>query len=300
MRRSLYSYRIVNVFAESPFSGKAVAVFPNASGLDTASMAAVARELHIPQTVFVLPPRDGSGTPKVRVFTPQVELPRGGLPMIATVFALQLDEQLGSALTRPDRFVIEEEEEAPVSVAFSAPVFTVRHEVPTFGPIYPERETAAAMLSLRPDQLAAAPVEVASSGVPYLMIPLKSAQVLAAAQLRGSIWERTLRSSSVPNVLAFTLKDVARAVLANLRVFTPEYGVLEESASESAVGPLLGYILRHQLAELPSAHSVVFQQGTEVGRPSYLHGAYERSGVELRVLRVGGQCIVMGEGAIYV
>jgi trans-2,3-dihydro-3-hydroxyanthranilate isomerase len=299
MRRSLYSYRIVNVFAESPFTGKAVAVFPDASGLDTASMAAVARELHFPQTVFVLPPRDGSGPPKVRVFTPQVELPRGGLPMIATVFALQLDKQPGAAFTRPDRFVLEEEEE-PVSVAFSAPVFTVRHEVPTFGPVYPERETAAAMLSLRPDQLAAAPVEVASSGVPYLMIPLKSAQVLAAAQLRGSIWERTLRSSSAPNVLAFTLKDVARAVLANLRVFTPEYGVFEESASESAVGPLLGYILRHNLAELPSAHSVVFQQGTEVGRPSYLHGAYERSGTELRLLRVGGQCIAMGEGNIYV
>src|SRR5690606_40069598 len=49
MRRTLYSYRIVNVFAETPFSGKAVAVFADASGLDTLSMAAVARELHFPQ-----------------------------------------------------------------------------------------------------------------------------------------------------------------------------------------------------------------------------------------------------------
>ncbi len=301
MRRTLYSYRIVNVFAETPFSGKAVAVFADASGLDTLSMAAVARELHFPQCVFVFPPGDGSDRPRVRVFTPTVELPRSGLPMIATVFAMHLDKQGGQhhGMAKPERIVLEQAEE-PVSVAFSAPVFTVRHEVPLFGNVYPERETAAALLSLRPDQLAASPVEVAWSGIPYLLIPLKGPQVLAAAKLRESIWERTLRYSEAPNVLTFTLRDVAPGVLANLRVFTPAYGVLEESASESAVGPLLGYILRHGLADLPIEHAVVFQQGAAVGRPSFLHTAYERSGVELVSLRVGGQCIVMGEGTIYV
>lgn len=301
MRRAPYSYRIVNVFADGPFAGKAVAVFADASGLDTVSMAAVARELHFPQSIFVFPPKDGSARPRVRVFTPSAELPRTGLPMIATVFALQLEQNGGGAapLSRPQRIVLEQAEE-PVSVAFSAPVFTVRHEPPVFGGVYPERETVAALLSLRPDQLGASPVEVAWSGIPYLIVPLKNLQALGAARLRESIWQRTLAGADAPNVLVFAIQDPARGPLASLRVFTPAYGVLEESASETAIGPLLGYLLRHDLVDLPAEYAVVFQQGDELGRPSTLHAAYTRSGNLLESLRVGGQCIAMGEGTIYV
>ncbi len=299
MRRTRYSYRIVNVFAESPFTGKSVAVFPDASGLDTQSMAAVARELRFPQCVFVFPPDSESHRPRVRVFTPTVELPRAGLPMIATVFVLHLNEQpIHHTPDQPERFVLDQAEE-PVSVAWSAPVFTVRHQVPVFGGTFPERETAAALLSLRPDQLAAAPIEVAWSGVPYLVVPLKSTQALASAKMRESIWERTLQHSEAPNVLTFALRGADRGALAHLRVFTPAYGILEEAASEDALGPVVGYVLRHGLADLPESYSLVFQQGGELGRPSTLHAAYEREGKELTSLRIGGQCIVMGEGSVY-
>src|SRR5690606_34868072 len=217
---------------------------------------------HFPQCVFVFPPGDGSDRPRVRVFTPTVELPRAGLPMIATVFAMHLDKQGGQhhGLAKPERIVLEQAEE-PVSVAFSAPVFTVRHEPPVFGGVYPERETVAALLSLRPDQLGASPVEVAWSGIPYLIVPLKNLQALGAARLRESIWHGTLAGSHAPHGLVFAIQDPARGPLASLRVFTPAYGVLEESASETAIGPLLGYLLRHDLVDLPAEYAVVFQQG---------------------------------------
>lgn len=301
MRRAPYSYRIVNVFTEHPFSGKAVAVFPNATGLDSAAMAAVARELRLPQCVFVFPPRDDSPRPRVRVFTPTVELPRAGLPMIATVFVLHLEqhEKQGETLARPHRVVLDQVE-GPVSVAFSAPIFTVRHDVPVFGGVYPERETVAALLSLRPDQLAATPLEIAWSGVPYLVVPVKGTTALSSVRLRESIWQRTLRYSECPNILVFARQDAKPGVLADLRVFTPAYGVTEESASESAVGPLLGYVVRHGLADLPEQSAVALHQGAELGRPSVLHATYSRMGREVTSLRIGGQCVIMGEGTIYV
>lgn len=306
MHRAPYSYRVVNVFTENPFSGKAVAVFPNATGLDAAAMSAVARELRLPQCVFVFPPKGDSPRPRVRVFTPLVELPRAGLPMIAAVFALHLEQRQGQSahgqspeLSSPERMVLDQVE-GPVSVAFAAPIFTVRHDVPVFGGVFQERETAAALLSLRPDQLGASPLEVAWSGVPYLMVPVKGAQALSSVKLRESIWERTLRYSDSPNILVFARRDTTPGVLADLRVFTPAYGIPEESASESAVGPLLGYIVRHGLADLPTESAVVLHQGADLGRPSVLHAIYGRSGRELISLRVGGQCVIMGEGTIYV
>lgn len=301
MHRAPYSYRVVNVFTENPFSGKAVAVFPNAAGLEPTAMAAVARELQLPQCVFVFPPRGDSPRPRVRVFTPTVELPRAGLPMIATVFALHLEqrEKQGEDLARPNRVVLDQVE-GPVSVAFSAPIFTVRHDVPVFGGVFQERETVAALLSLRPDQLAASPLEVAWSGVPYLVVPVKGSLALSSVRLREGIWERTLRYSESPNILVFARQDTKPGVLADLRVFTPAYGVLEESASESAVGPLLGYVMRHGLAELPEQSAIALHQGTELGRPSVLHATYGRVRRELTSLRVGGQCVIMGEGTIYV
>lgn len=300
MRRNSYTYRIVNVFTYRPFSGKAVAVFLDASGLGSRQMEAIARELRLPQCAFMFPPSEDSLKPRLRVFTPFVELPAAGLPMIATVFAKQIDT--GPAIPVPtsesERFVLEQTDEE-VSVAFSAPIFTVRQMLPIYGGTYPERETVAALLSLRPDQLGSSPLEIASSGIPYLVVPLKNTQALSQARLRRSIWERTLRHYEAPNILAFGLRGKPDDCLVELRVFTPAYGVFEEAASESAVGPLLGYLLRHRLVDIPESHVVAMHQGTALDRPSVLHAIYERRGSELTSLRVGGRCVIIGEGVIY-
>lgn len=305
MRASRYPYRLVNVFAETPFSGITVAVFHDATGLETAQMSAIARELNLPQCAFVFPPRGGSTSPRVQIFTPAVELPRTGLPMIATAFALQIEKSgsrppVHDGGVRPRERVVLEQAEGPVSVAVFSPVLTVRQNSPVFGATYPERETIAALLSLRGDQLGAAPFEVASSGVPYLVVFLKNVQALSQVRIRDSIWDRTLRYFEAPNILAFALKGGDPGAFAHLRVFTPAYGVVEESASETASGPLVGYALRHGLARLPESRTVVLRQGDEIGRPSALHVTVELADDRIEQLRVGGQCALIGEGVIFV
>ncbi|HSC89491.1 MAG TPA: PhzF family phenazine biosynthesis protein [Polyangiaceae bacterium] len=297
MRAARYAYRLVNVFAEGPFSGTSVAVFTDARGLDDFAMERIARELNLPQTAFVFPSEEAGGRPRVRIFTPKRELPRSGLPMIATVFALGLDRDEPDVEHR-DRVVLEQTE-GPISVAVFAPVLSVRQAVPTFGGIFPERETIAALLSLRSDHIGASPLEVASSGVPYLVVQLKSVAALGQASVREAIWERTLRHFEAPSVLAFSLRGTDAGLLAHLRVFSPAFGLQEEAATETACGPLVGYLVRHQLAQLEHQRSVMLRQGQELDRPSTLHVVPEFDGARLTGLRVGGPCIVVGEGVIY-
>ena len=297
--RAPRTYQIVNVFAEQPFCGKTVAVFPDSTGLDGDSMQLIARELGFPRTAFVLPASNEGAQAKVRVFTPGVELNGAGLPTIATVFVLQGGSVEPARASAPSTRIILEQDEAPVSVAYSARVYSVRQELPTFGGTFPERETIAAVLSLRPDELAEGPLEVASGGVPYVMVPLKNASSLAKIKLRESIWERTLQRFEAPNLLAFALKGTPPGYLAQLRAFTPSLGVFEEPASEEACGPLIGYTLRHGLGNVASGTHAILSQGTELGRKSTLHVSYSHWDGVLRDLRVGGPCVGMGTGTIY-
>ena len=301
-----YNYRLVNVFAERPFAGKPVAVFTDATGLSDAAMAAIARELNLPQCAFVFPPSDetvlsGGARARVRVFSPTVELPRAGLPSIATVFALELDAR-GAVSSRPSPRpgrVVLEQSSGPISVSGFAPVLTVRGELPTFGGVYPERETVAALLSITPQDLVPAPLMAVSSQVPYLVVPVTGRDVLDRVELRSSIWDRTVRRFEAPNLLVYSTAGSQGAALAHLRVFTPALGVWEEPASEHACAPLLGYLLRHGLVTLPENTSVTFRQGDYLGRPSTLHTAVTHAGGQIVDLRVGGQCISVGEGVFY-
>jgi trans-2,3-dihydro-3-hydroxyanthranilate isomerase len=299
MRASRYAYRLVNVFAESPFSGTTVAVFADASGLDDTAMEAIARELHLPQSAFVFPSQNGLGRPLVRIFTPTRELPRAGLPMIATVFAMGLDKNGEAAGVEKQERVVLDQSEGPISVAVFAPVLSVRQAVPTFGGVFPERETIAALLSLRSDQIGSSPLEVASSGVPYLVVQLKSVDALSRVKMREAIWDRTLRHYEAPNVLAFALRGADPGALAHLRVFAPAFGIHEEAASESACGPLVGHILRHGVGPIEDQRPLLLRQGQEVGRPSSLHVVPTLRGSTLESLRVGGPCMIVGEGVIY-
>jgi trans-2,3-dihydro-3-hydroxyanthranilate isomerase len=84
-----YEYGLVDVFADRPFSGKPLAVFTEPGKLDAATMQAIAKELHLSETAFVLPPTSAAADHRVRMFTPDTELPFAGHPTIGTAFVLR-------------------------------------------------------------------------------------------------------------------------------------------------------------------------------------------------------------------
>jgi trans-2,3-dihydro-3-hydroxyanthranilate isomerase len=94
-------YVIVDVFTDVPLEGNALAVFLDGEGLSSELMQRAARELNLSETVFLLPgdsDSDNDGDVRARIFTPAVELPFAGHPVLGTAFVVA--ERLGSSLVR--------------------------------------------------------------------------------------------------------------------------------------------------------------------------------------------------------
>lgn len=83
-----FEYHTVDVFTRHRFGGNPLGVFPDAAGLDTATMQALAAELNYSETTFVLPPRDPANTAQVRIFNRSAEMPFAGHPNVGTAFVL--------------------------------------------------------------------------------------------------------------------------------------------------------------------------------------------------------------------
>ena len=81
-------YRLVDVFTDKAFGGNPLAVFRDPGKLDVTTMQAIAKELHLSETTFVLPPTSAAADHRVRMFTPDAELPFAGHPTIGTAFVL--------------------------------------------------------------------------------------------------------------------------------------------------------------------------------------------------------------------
>ena len=92
-----YAYRIVNVFAETPLAGNALAVFEDGRGLDTATLQALALQLNLSETTFVLP--SAKATARVRIFTPTFEMPFAGHPTLGTAHVVRDLTGAGDAVT---------------------------------------------------------------------------------------------------------------------------------------------------------------------------------------------------------
>ena len=88
-------YHVLDVFTDAPLIGNPLAVVTDAHGLDTARMQAIAREFNLSETVFVLPPENEHHRAKLRIFTPDAELPFAGHPTIGTAVLLSLLDAAG-------------------------------------------------------------------------------------------------------------------------------------------------------------------------------------------------------------
>jgi trans-2,3-dihydro-3-hydroxyanthranilate isomerase len=294
-----YRYRLVDVFTHKRFSGNPLAVFTDARGLNTELMQRIARELNHAETTFVFPPFDRAHDYSVRIFSPHAELPTAAHPSIGTAFALAQDRTVPPA-PLPKRLVFDEAA-GPVSVSMVSPITTTKQELPRFGSEYPEPHTAAAVLSLTMEDLRPGlPVQAVASSLPYLIIPVNGLAALKRIRLRHDIWERTIRRFEAPHIYAFSLEAEAPGSTAAARMFAPALGIMEAPATESACGPLAAYLVRYRLVPPRRDYQFVFEQGAEIGRPSLIHVSAEQDAAALTHLRIGGQCVLVGEGTIYV
>jgi len=297
-------YVCLDVFSSQPFAGIQLAVFPDAAGIDERRMQRIANELALPETAFVCPPEAAETCARIRIFTPSQELPMAGSPTIGTTFALA---RAGRLRADADKAVLGlgigpttvELEWGPSSLRFA----WMRQPIPEFGPIVTDAVAVAEAVGVRPSDLERGnlPVQIASSGVPFLYVPLRSRAAVEAAKIDRERLRALLRSvnrDEVP-VFVFSREQADDDATVYSRMFGPSIGIPEDPATGAASGPLGAYLLRHNAVSADSASRFVNLQGVRMGRPGRIHiSLSSRAGV-LEEVRVGGEAVVVHEGVIF-
>src|SRR5579862_8995610 len=201
-------YHLVDVFTNRAFGGNPLAVFVDGQGVETQTMQAIANELHLSETTFVLPADDPQNTYHVRIFTPARELPMAGHPTVGTAFVLAREQMV--ELAGKETVVRFEEGVGVIAVTLQQQedgelFIQMRQPLPSFGPHFTDRHAIAEMLSLAESDLEAdLPLEVVSCGVPFLFVPVKTLAAIRSIRFRNDVWERTLSNFAVRDIFVFT------------------------------------------------------------------------------------------------
>ena len=274
-----FRYVLADVFTDAPLAGNQLAVFTDARDLDELTMQALALELGLSETVFVLPPREG-GTVRIRIFTPQNELLFAGHPCLGTAFVLGAPLQLGTIALETGNGIVPVELERDESgrIVFGR----MTQPVPTVAP-YERAEELLAALGVDSSLL---PVEVYDNGVRHAYVVLGSKDEVAALR---------------PDINALMELDLVGALAAagdgtdwKMRMFSPLDGVGEDAATGSAAGPLACHLGRHGVVTW--GEEIEIEQGTEIGRPSTLYARASGSGDSIEKVEVGGAAVTVARG----
>ncbi|WP_156681033.1 PhzF family phenazine biosynthesis protein [Sphingomonas profundi] len=284
----MYEFETVDVFTDRRFGGNPLAVFPDARGLSAAEMQALAAELNLSETTFVLPPEDEANTARVRIFNRTAEMPFAGHPSIGTGYVLAkrgrardgiLTLEVPAGLVRVE--IETDEDGRAVGGLISAPQpLTTGETIPA--------ATIAACLGLAVEDVVVSAHQPVVASVGNLFV---------LAQVTEEALSRCL-----PNVSEFRAAQDAHPSMAGrfslhvyagdgsrlrARMFAPLAGTWEDPATGSANAPLGALLL-----SLGSADFAEFEvrQGVEMGRPSLLIVTARRRADGIRAT-VAGRCV---------
>ena len=281
MSSRAFRYRVVDVFTHQALEGNALAVFPEATGIDESTMQKIARELNLSETTFVVPSTRADCAVRVRIFTPTREMTFAGHPTIGTSFVL-VDEGIVPANTK--HFALDEKVGAvPIRVESGGarPLIWLRtppiHEGRTF-----DRAVCAQSLGLATNDLLEIPPQLLSAGNPTLFIALRNKEAVDRAWLDLSRYAALKGDYSEP-ICVFVFAPTPEGAYS--RMFAPEHGVTEDPATGSSTGPLAAFMIKHGLASGSGGSRFVSEQGTKMKRRSILHvqthGDQGREGIDV-------------------
>ncbi len=265
-RTKSYRYVVVDVFTTESLAGNPLAVFPDASEIDETTMHKIARELNLAETTFVLPATLKDCAARVRIFTPAKEMAFAGHPTLGTAFVLLQEEIVPR---NRSEFVLEEQV-GPIPLRVEAgqrPLIWLRMPPVREGRSYDAALCATALGLESQDPLPIKP-QLLSAGNPTVVVAAKDKAAVDRAWL-DLAGLKALKGTENESFCVFLFAPVPSGAYS--RMFAPEYGIPEDPASGSCMGPLAVLMMRHNLVSSAAGTRFVNEQGTKMGRRSLLH-----------------------------
>lgn len=304
----------LDVFTDQPLAGNALAVFPEAEGLTDDEMMKISREMNLSETVFVLPPRDDKTLRRLRIYTPTREIPFAGHPVVGTWNALaregvvqppeggngwtQIYHEIGIGVLPVD---IEFKDGEVHQVVMTQGRFEVVGEVE-------ERQEQAALaraLGHDLDELdESLPIQLISTGLPFLAVPFRSLADLRECKVNGGALAEIYTGLKATGCLAFTRETLeVGPARAHARMFAPADNIAEDPATGSAAGALGGYLIHHGAIDAeaePGLHRFIIEQGDFIHRPSRINVEIKGKAGAVEQVRVGGPSVVVMRGELII
>jgi len=315
---------LVDAFTDEPLAGNVAGVVPDAAGLSEDRMAQIAAELGASETAFLVGPGDGDqggdggdgdgkggggdgdgrdtdgnesiGTDaadeRVRYFTPTTEVDLCGHATIASYGALYAD----GAIDAGARTLRTNVGDLAVRISGEGTVW-MRQNPPTVDVVDADTLDAERLgdaLGVDPAALADIgadlPVAVASTGLPWLVVPVNFLQRLGEADPDSAAIERISDEFDVAGVYAFTFDTLEAESTVHGRAFAPALGVQEDPVTGTASGAVAGYLSAVEAFDGEFPEELRFEQGHFIDRPGHV-----RARVDGDEVRVGGTAAISAE-----
>jgi trans-2,3-dihydro-3-hydroxyanthranilate isomerase len=338
---SNYRFIQLDVFTEEPFAGNPLAVFPEAEGLSDEQMMKIAREMNLSETVFVLRPDQSAATPakatteskddertlefgnpsppkepvvlrRLRIFTPAREIPLAGHPVVGTWNALsregivplpeggngwtRIHQELGIGVLPVD---IEFKDGMPVQVVMTQGTFQISAEIDD---AHEQAEIARALGLAIEDLDENLPIQVISTGLPFLAVPIRSLTSLRSCRVNAALLTEIYQRAGSTACYPFCRETVEIGeARAHARLFAPADNIAEDPATGSAGGGLGAYLVHHGVANVEAEdgwYRFMIEQGDFMHRPSRIKIEVKGKPGAIEEVRVGGPSVVVARGEV--
>jgi len=309
-----YNFLQFDVFTDRAFSGNPLAVFPEADEIDSDVMMKIAREMNLSETVFVLKSKSDDVLRHLRIFTPTREIPFAGHPIVGTWTCLaqegvvplpdggngwqRIFHEVGIGVLPVD---IEFKDGRPVQVVMTQGKFEILHEIDD---AHEQAEVARALGLAREDLDESLPIQVITTGLSCLAVPIRSLADLRDVHVNTSLLAEIYTRHGGTGCHAFTRETLeVGASRAHARFFAPADNIPEDPATGSACGALGAYLVHHGALSLEpedGRYKFVIEQGDFIHRPSRINLNVKGEAGRVEEVKVGGPAVLVARGEVVI
>lgn len=272
--------KLVDVFAKEKLSGNGLTIFYDYNSLDNNEMLSLTQEMRQFESIFVTV-NDHDLSVRAKIYTVEEELDFAGHPIIG--LAAHLHEESGDL--NPREWKIELNKKT-VTVKTKKTDKYFYSSMEQGKPVYihtltlNETEKALSALNLSSKNLANYPLEVISTGLPYLIVPITNG--IENANICIEDFENLLESFGAKFVYVIDIINFEGRTWDN-------DGSVEDIATGSAAGPTATFLVKHKLAFCNTP--IIISQGRFLGRPSEIEAYVESNETTVSNIWVSGDVV---------
>lgn len=297
------SIKQVDAFTDTPLNGNPAGVVLNAQGLTDQQMQAIAREMAVPETAFILPASQPGADLRIRWFSAETEVPLCGHATIASFHVMA--EEGAYDMTEPGMYAFNLETKSgvlPVRVDK-----TVSHADVFFGLPMPEFLRAGQfkldlmrILNMTLEEFDPRMQIVMTN---YLFVPVRRLHTIFSIKPNYFALAQFLTNRKLMGVCAFTTETIERKSTVHSRFFAPTVGINEDPVTGSTNGPLGVYLYEQGMLDdkvLGDSITIVGEQGDVMGRKGRVTIQLQLRGKSVSAVAVGGRAITTLDGEMII